>query len=539
MRQGLLHDCWQWWRAGVCSALLLAGIGSAALAQESDFDAPPSGAKPEPPQRVAQALEESADFHFIERPLKDVLEELGRELNVPYRIDWRRLDAAGILQDTPVTFQAKKISYRSALRLMLRPIELTFVEDDEELLVTTPQAAEIVARPKVYDVVDLIDVSDAASPRGKRALRELKELLQAWVAPASWDEVGGPNTIEIGPRGLLAISAPSEFHPELSSALAQFRQARREFAKGPWRTREKMRLPDLPADPLEKALARISAYDFERARLEDVVSILSDEAGPNVNILLDLPRLKELKVDGETQVTLRGHGRSVRKSLEAIAEQLELAIVLQNEVVELRPADSGCEPASPRLYLIDDLTGPFSREEQWLDPTERAEQWQRLIARTIRPQSWNTVGGPNEVRFLHHPPALLISAEASTHREIAQLLAEMRQATPPRQGEPPSAAELDAAYAQRLITRRFVLFRHPPATPSPSGEPELPPRRELPEPDAIMRVIRKQVGQESTWGDAASYLDHVGATILVRARPAIVEQIADLLKEQSWLQPEW
>jgi hypothetical protein len=189
--------------------------------------------------------------------------------------------------------------------------------------------------------------------------------------------------------------------------------------------------------------------------------------------------------------------------------------------------------------LIDDLTGPFSREEQWLDPTERAEQWQRLIARTIRPQSWNTVGGPNEVRFLHHPPALLISAEASTHREIAQLLAEMRQATPPRQGEPPSAAELDAAYAQRLITRRFVLFRHPPATPSPSGEPELPPRRELPEPDAIMRVIRKQVGQESTWGDAASYLDHVGATILVRARPAIVEQIADLLKEQSWLQPEW
>jgi hypothetical protein len=534
MRQGLLR--WRSLRADASSWLLIAVIGSAALAQDPSFDALPPGAKQTPRPRLTQALGEIADFHVIGQPLKGVLEGLCAELNVLYRIDWRRLDAAGILQDTPVTFQAKKISYRSALRLMLRPIELTFVEDDEELLFTTPQAAEIVVRHKVYDVADLIDVSDAASQRGKRALRELKELLQAWVAPSSWDEVGGPNTIEIGPRGLLVIGAPSEFHPELSGALAQLRQARREFAERPWRTRKKMRLPDLPADPLEKALERVSAYDFDRSRLEDVVSILSDEAG--VNILLDLPRLKELKVDAATPVTLYGHGRSVRKSLEAIAEQLELTIVLQNEVVELRPADSGCEPSTPRLYLIDDLTGPFSREERWLDPAERQEHWQGLISKTIHPQSWNTVGGPNEVRFLHHPPALFVAAEAKTQREIALLLAEMRQATPARDGEPPSAAELDAAYAKRLITRRFVLFRHPHAAPSPSGQPEMPPRVELPEPEAILRVIRKQMGEESTWGDSASYLDHVGATILVRARPTVVEQLADLLEEKSWLQPE-
>ena len=48
----------------------------------------------------------------------------------------------GIGTDTPVTKNLKGITLRSALRLMLRELSLTYIIKDEVLLITTPEEAE-------------------------------------------------------------------------------------------------------------------------------------------------------------------------------------------------------------------------------------------------------------------------------------------------------------------------------------------------------------------------------------------------------------
>ena len=66
------------------------------------------------------------------------------------------LEEASIGIDTPVTRSLKGITLRSALRLMLGAMDLTYVIKDEVLLITTPDKASNELATKVYPVADLV-----------------------------------------------------------------------------------------------------------------------------------------------------------------------------------------------------------------------------------------------------------------------------------------------------------------------------------------------------------------------------------------------
>ena len=68
----------------------------------------------------------------------------------------KALGDAGVESDTPITFRVKDVSLKSALNLMLRPLDLTYVYKDEVLLITTPEQVEQYLKVKVYDVRDLL-----------------------------------------------------------------------------------------------------------------------------------------------------------------------------------------------------------------------------------------------------------------------------------------------------------------------------------------------------------------------------------------------
>jgi uncharacterized membrane protein YgcG len=107
-------------------------------------------------ERIGRALDESTSFEFIETPLRDVVEYLRDLHDIEIQIDQRSLDDVGIGTETPITRSLKGISLRSALRLMLRELDLTYVIRDEVLLVTTPEEVENHLTTKVYPVADLV-----------------------------------------------------------------------------------------------------------------------------------------------------------------------------------------------------------------------------------------------------------------------------------------------------------------------------------------------------------------------------------------------
>jgi hypothetical protein len=105
---------------------------------------------------IVQALAKPVRLEFIETPLEDVLAFLADQSRVAIQIDRRGLDNAGIGTDTPITKNLKEVSLRSALRLILDDLNLTFVVDHEVLLITAPDKAEAAAQVRIYNVAPLL-----------------------------------------------------------------------------------------------------------------------------------------------------------------------------------------------------------------------------------------------------------------------------------------------------------------------------------------------------------------------------------------------
>ncbi len=107
-------------------------------------------------EKIFQALNDSTTLEFIETPLADVVDYLKDLHGIEIQIDHRALEDVGIGSDTPITRNLKGITLRSALRLMLKEMDLTYVVRDEVLLITTPEEAESELTTKVYPVADLV-----------------------------------------------------------------------------------------------------------------------------------------------------------------------------------------------------------------------------------------------------------------------------------------------------------------------------------------------------------------------------------------------
>jgi hypothetical protein len=89
-------------------------------------------------------------------PLKDVISYLQESHNIPIVLMTKKLEEAGIQPDVPVTKTLRGITLRSALRLILKELELTYIVRDEVLQITTPEDAEGQLITKVYPVGDLV-----------------------------------------------------------------------------------------------------------------------------------------------------------------------------------------------------------------------------------------------------------------------------------------------------------------------------------------------------------------------------------------------
>ena len=92
---------------------------------------------------IEKALASPTQVDFVETPLQDVIDYLKDYHRIEIQIDTKALNDVGIDPTTPITKNLKGISLRSALKLMLRELELTYVIQDEVLLITTPEEAEI------------------------------------------------------------------------------------------------------------------------------------------------------------------------------------------------------------------------------------------------------------------------------------------------------------------------------------------------------------------------------------------------------------
>lgn len=184
-----------------------------------------------PTDAIEHALLQPAAFDFDQVPLAEVVEFVRQKFEIEVVLDRVALEAVGVATDTPITKHVRGISLRSGLNLALRDLDLTWVVQDEVLLITTIDEAEQLMTTKVYAVRDL------ALPPGGDGAEDYNSLIAAivtTVTPTSWNGVGGPGSLQAVPNaGAIVAAQTPAVHEELATLLQSLRDARaKQFQTG-------------------------------------------------------------------------------------------------------------------------------------------------------------------------------------------------------------------------------------------------------------------------------------------------------------------
>lgn len=212
-------------------------------------------------------LRQQVSISFTDTPLIQVVESLANRHRLNIVLDVRGLNEEGLTERVPVSIELEGITLRSALRIMLQPLNLvTTVDDDGVVIVTSSERGGPPFLTAVYPVADLvIPIPDQVSihahgagtfsadrtltgkelktapsewkrrtaeqPSGERStdfdFRHLTELITQTIQPDSWQEVGGPGMIQSNESTFsLVIRQTEAAHHEISKLLGHLRRLR-------------------------------------------------------------------------------------------------------------------------------------------------------------------------------------------------------------------------------------------------------------------------------------------------------------------------
>lgn len=107
-------------------------------------------------RKILSELKKPTELDFVDTPLSEVVNYLRDRHQIEIQLDQKALQDVGVDTNTTITKSLRGISLRSALRLTLRDLDLTYVIKDEVLLITTPEQAGNDLVLKVYPVADLV-----------------------------------------------------------------------------------------------------------------------------------------------------------------------------------------------------------------------------------------------------------------------------------------------------------------------------------------------------------------------------------------------
>ncbi len=106
---------------------------------------------------IRQALDKPVEVSFTNRPLAEVIDTLSKMVNVNMHLDPRGLHAEGVTTNTPVSLNlARPISLKSSLNMILEQLHLSYVIQNEVLVITSQQTRDSNLINKVYNVADLV-----------------------------------------------------------------------------------------------------------------------------------------------------------------------------------------------------------------------------------------------------------------------------------------------------------------------------------------------------------------------------------------------
>jgi RNA polymerase sigma factor (sigma-70 family) len=151
----------------------------------------------------------SAGLAFDGAPLAEVVDFIRSDYNIQILLDLKSLDDLGLSPDDPISIELRNVGLESALDIMLAQAGLTYVIDNEVLLIMSEESAAERMEVRVYP---RFPGSDGSA-----------ELITSVVAPDSWQEKGGPGVLVSTPERLI-VRNTYRVHREINELLSQLRE---------------------------------------------------------------------------------------------------------------------------------------------------------------------------------------------------------------------------------------------------------------------------------------------------------------------------
>jgi hypothetical protein len=378
-------------------------------------------------RQIEQALKKTISIEMTDGTLKEALKQLHEAASVNIVIDTKLLEEEGISTDAKVSLHLSGVSLGSALKILLTPMNLTTVIEDEVLKVTSERGAEGKLFAVAYKVKDLIQTEYA----GQAAFDSLIELITNVVKPDSWEEVGGRSTIRANSiTSSLVVRQTQTVHNEIQQLFTALRKWSHVDAKptklkpdslpnlspfqsGVSRTTRKRSgmIPHPVKDPLE----RVISVTFDEDKLEDV--LIRVASAVDLHLLIDWKAIEAEGVTKNSPVSIDLKHVMAKSVLKLILEPMKLGAVLEGESILKVTSLSQAKTQPPlRVYRVAHLL---------TDPKVDLKKLSEAIRQCVEPDTWDLVGGDGTLSPNEKTQSLVIRQTEATHQEIADLLEQL------------------------------------------------------------------------------------------------------------------
>jgi hypothetical protein len=179
--------------------------------------------------KILKALDETTELEFVETPLTDVVDAFKQRHKIEIQLDTKALTSANVALDTPITRRMMAVTLRSALRMVLRDLDLAYVLEDEVLLITTKEVEATTLTTKIYPVRDLLPKSKQADGGAAEDYKSLVASIRCANAEL-WQGGAPPGQIEPVPSAAaIVVTHTEKTHETTAKLLAGLRKAQEQF----------------------------------------------------------------------------------------------------------------------------------------------------------------------------------------------------------------------------------------------------------------------------------------------------------------------
>ncbi|MCC9609585.1 hypothetical protein LOC68_04480 [Blastopirellula sp. JC732] len=276
-------------------AALLDALRTAKSLPNAGYDPTPINVSPDGDERLPElraSLDKRGTRSFQDVPLVEFAAYLHQLTGSSVLINRRSLEDVGVSPDLPITCDLGDASARDLLQYLTREYELTYVLENESIVITTPEDAESALLVKVYPVRDLVAKREKKPARqrwpyfGNNLVEgysfEWKEpdydslitAISAGVDPDSWENIGGPASImQLENADALVISQTVQTHEKVAQLLQNVRRNRKPRPASTPEAEAKLNEPVLLRYP-------IPLEDPSEFEINAVAELLRSEVSP-------------------------------------------------------------------------------------------------------------------------------------------------------------------------------------------------------------------------------------------------------------------